>query len=172
MEECPFDQCHFLYLFELNCHDDNKGNPIETEAAGDYQEVSYSEADKPPPAAAESIFSGHEGPISLGIHSSSSGPSESPQAASAVMQLSGLEETHRHDSAYVPERESESPPPRGDVGASPNITTEPRAAASRQPHAPSLELANLSNAQPEESNAQRQPWRAAIRQRQLIQELM
>ena len=139
----------FLAPLELHCHDDNEGNPIETEAAGDYQEVSYSEADEPPPAAAESIFGRHVGPISLSFDSSSSRPSESPQATSAVMQLSGLEETHRHESADVPERDSESPPPRSNVGASPNITTEPRSPASRQPHTPSRESANLSNAQPE-----------------------
>ena len=135
-------------------------------------EVSYSEADRPPPAAAESIFSRHEGPISLGIDSSSSWPSKSPQAASAVMQLSGLEETHRHESAYVPEPDSESPPPRSDVGASPNIPTEPRAAAYCQPPTHTRESATLSNTQPEECTTQRRPRRAATRQRQLIQELM
>ena len=59
--------------------------------------MSYSEADEPPPAA-ESIFSGHEGPIPLGIDSPSLGPHESPQAASTDMQLSSLTETHRHES--------------------------------------------------------------------------
>ena len=162
----------FLVPLELDCHDDNEGNPIETEAAGHYQEVSYSEADEPPPAATESIFSGHEGTISLGIDSSSSEPSKSPKTASAVMQLNGLEETNRHESAVVPERDSESPPQCSVVGASPNITTKPRTATSLQPDAPSRELANLNSAQPEESNMQRQSRRAAICQRQLIQELM
>ena len=68
----------FLVPLELDCHDDNERDILETEAANDYQEVSYSEADEPPPAA-ESIISGHEGLISLGINSSSSsGPNESP----------------------------------------------------------------------------------------------
>ena len=96
----------FLVPLKLACHDDNVGNTIETETPGDYQEVSYSEADEPPSAAAESIFGVHEGPISLCINSSSSGQSESPQEASAVMQLNGLEETHLHESADVPERDS------------------------------------------------------------------
>ena len=121
----------FLVPLELDCYDNERDIP-ETEAASDYQEVSYSEADKPPPAA-ESIFSRHEGPIPLAIDSPSSGPHESPQAASTDMQLSGLTETHRRESVETPERDIESPPPRSDVGASSNIPTEPRVAASHQP---------------------------------------
>ena len=162
----------FLVPLELDCHDGNEGNVIETETTCDSQEVSYSKADEPPLAATESICNRHEVPMSLGINSSSSLPSESPQAASAVMQSSGLEETHHHETADIPNRDSESPPPCSDVGATPSITTEPRAAASRQSHAPSRESANLSDAQPDEPTMQRQQQRAATRQRQLIQELM
>ena len=120
----------FLVPLELDCHDDN-------EAAGDYQEVSYSEADKPPPAA-ESIISVHEGPVSLGIDSSSSsGPNESPLVESTDMQLSGLAETHCHESVDIPERDIVFPPPRINVGASSNIPTEPRVAVSHQSPTPS-----------------------------------
>ena len=93
----------FPVPLELDCHDDNERDILETEAAGDDQEVSYSETDEPSPAA-ESIISGHEGPISLGIDSSSSsGPNESPLAESTDMQLSGLIETHRSESLDTPE---------------------------------------------------------------------
>ena len=167
----PLRSVTFLVPLELDCYDDEEGDIIETEAAGDYQEVSYSEADEPPPAA-ESIFSGHEGPIPLGIDSPSSGPHGSPQATSADMQLSGLTETHHHESADTPEQDSESPPPLSDVGASSNIPTELRVAASRQPPTHSRESAPLSTAQSEEPNTQRQPRRAATWQRQLLQELL
>ena len=107
---------------------------------GYYQEVSYSEADEPLPAA-ESVFSGHEGPISLGIDSSSAaGPNESPLAESTDMQLSGLAETHHSESVDTPERDSQSPPPRSDVGASSNIPTVLREADSRQPSTPNYLL--------------------------------
>ena len=91
---------------------------------------------------------------------------------SADMQLSGLTETHRHESANTPERDSESQPPCSDVGASSNIPTEPRAAASRQPPTHSREPAPLSTAQSEEPTTQRQARRAATCQRQLLQELL
>ena len=120
----------------------------------------------------ESILSGHEGPIPIGIDSPSSGPPKSPQASSADMQLSGLDETHRHESADIPERDSESPPPRSDVGASSNIPTKPRIAASRQPPTHSREPAPLSTAQSEEPTTQWQQRRATTRQRQLLQELL
>ena len=160
----------FLVPLELDCYNNERDIP-ETEAEGDYQEVSYSEADEPPPAA-ESIFSGHEGPIPLGIDSPSSGPHESPQATSTEMQLSGLAETHRHESADTPERDIKSPPPRSNVGASSNIPTEPRVAASHQPPTHSCESAPLSTAQSEEPTTQRQSRRAATRQQQLLQELI
>ena len=132
----------------------------------------YSEADEPRPAGEESTYSGHEDLISQGIDSSASGPSESPQAASAVMQLSGLEETHNRESADIPSRDSESQPLRSNVVANPSITTEPRAADSQQPHAPSRESANPSNTRTEKPTMQRQPRRADTCQRQLLQELM
>ena len=87
------------------------------------------------------------------------------------MQLSCLDETHRHESADIAERDSQSPPPRIDVGASSNISTELREATSRQSPTPSSELANLSDAPTDELIMQRQPRRAATRQRQLLQEL-
>ena len=158
----------FLMPLELDCQDNNEGNSNETETAGNYQEVSYSEADEPP--AAESIFSGHEGPISLGIDSSSSGPNESPLAEPTDMQLSGLAETDSNESVDTPERKIMSPP-RIDVGASRNVPTVPRVAVSRQSPIPSCEAAPL-NTQPEESTTQRQPRQGATRQRQLMQELM
>ena len=133
----------FLIPLELDCHDNNERDILETEAAGDYQEASYSEADKLPPAA-ESLISGHEGPISLGIDSSSSsGPSESPLAESTDMQLRGLAKTHRNESVDTPERDIVSPP-RIDVGASSDLPTEPRVAVSRQSPTPSCEAAPLN----------------------------
>ena len=161
----------FLVPLELDCYDDEEGDIIETEAAGDYQEVSYSKADEPPPVA-EPIFSEHKGPISLGIDSSSSGPHESPQAESTDMLLSSLTETRRNESVDTTEQDIKSPPPRIDVGASSNIPTEPRVAASRQPPTHICESAHLSTSQPEELPMQRQPQRAATRQRQLLQELL
>ena len=160
-----------LVPLELDCHDNNERDILEIEATGDCQEVSYSEADEPSPAA-ESIFSRHEGPISLSIDSSSSGPHESPLVESTDMQLSGLAETHRHESVDTPKRDIVSPPSRIDVGTSSNIPTEPRIAVSRQPPIHSCEAAPLSTAQPEELIMQRQPRRAATHQRQLIQELI
>ena len=161
----------FLVPLELDCYDDEEGDIPETEAAGDYQEATYSEADEPP-ASVESILSGHKGPIPLGIDSPSSGPSKSPQASSADIPLSGLNETHIHESAGIPERDSESPSPHRSVGASSNIPTEPRVAASCQPTTHSRESAPLSTAQSEEPTTQRQPRRAPTHQKQLLQELL
>ena len=161
----------FLVPLELDCYDDEEGDIPETEAAGDYQEAPYSEAGKPP-ASVESILSGHEGPILLGIDSPSSGPPKSPQASSADMHLSSLDGTHSDKSADIPKRDSESPPPRRSVRASSNIPTELRVAVSRQPPTHSRESAPLSTAQSEEPTRQRQPRRAATHERQLLQELL
>ena len=128
----------FLVPLELDCYDDEEGDITETEAAGDYQEASYSEADEPP-ASVELILSRHEGPIPLGIDSPSSGPPKSPQASSADMYLSGIDGTHSDESADQHERDIEPPPQRMSVGASSNTPTEPRVADSHQPEEPTMQ---------------------------------
>ena len=157
MEESGRSSIHsvtFLVPLELDCYDDEEGGISETEAAGDYNEATISEA-KEPPTHDESILSGHEGPIPLNINSPSSGTPKSPQAATADIPLRGLEETHTYESADPPERDSKSPPQRMSVGASSNTPTELRVAASRQPTTHSRELAPLSDAaQPEELTMQ------------------
>ena len=79
----------FLVPLELDCNDE-EGNNAETERAYGNQEASFSEADEPPSASV--VFSE---------------TSESPPAAessedsfmqSAVMHLSGLDETPSHES--------------------------------------------------------------------------
>ena len=152
----------YLVPLELDCHD-NERNNTETEMVSGYQEASFSEADDPPTNELESTLSRHEAPIHLGIDSPASGPNESPPAQSAVMHLSGLEETHRHETADTPSRDSESQPLCTKDSALPCSTMEPRAEDSPQPP---------SEAQNEEHNMQRQPSRAAIRQQQLLQELL
>ena len=117
----------------------------------------------------ESILRRHEDPIPLGIDSPSSGPPKSPQAVTADIPLSGLNETHTYESADQHERDSESQPQRMSVGASSNTHTETRIADSPQPTTHSCELVTLSDAaQPEELTMQRLPRRAATRQRQLL----
>ena len=96
-----------------------------------------------------------------------------PQAETAEIQLSGLDETHMYESADPSERNSESPPQCMSVGASPYTPTEKRVAASCQPTTHSCELVPLSNAaQPEELTTQRLPRCSATRQRQLLRELI
>ena len=162
----------FLVPLEFDCYDDEEGDISETEAAGDCNEATSSEASKPP-FNEESIISGHDSPISFGIDSSSAGPPKRPQAETAEMQLSRLNETHLYESADPHERDSESPPQCMSVGVTPNTPTEKRVASSHQPATTSRELVPLSNtAQPEELILQLLPRRAATRQRKLPQELI
>ena len=161
----------FLVPLELDCYDDEKRDIFETEAAGDCNEAT-SEANEPP-INEELIISGHDGPISLGIDSPSTGPPKRPQAETVEMQLSGLDETHLYESADQHERDSESPPQRKSIGVNPNTPTEKRVAASHQPATTSCELVPLSDAaQPDELIMQRLPRHAATHQRQLLQELI
>ena len=122
----------FLVPLKLNCHDD-KGNSNETEMVSDYQEASFSEADEPPTNEFESTISGHEVPIHLGIDSPASGPNESPLTQPAPMQLSGLEETHRNESADILQRDSQSPSQHSDAPPDEHIMQQqPRRATTRQ----------------------------------------
>ena len=122
----------FLVPLELDCYNEER-DISETEAAGDYNEAICSEANEPP-IHEESVISGHEGPISLGIDSPSTGPPERPQAETAETRLSRLNETHTYKSADQHERDSESPPQRMSVGASSNTHTH-RDESSRLPPA-------------------------------------
>ena len=88
----------FLVPLELDCYDDKEGDISKTEIAGDCNEATSSEADEPQ-FNEESIISGHDSPISLGIDSISTRPPKSPQAETAEMQLSGLYETPMYESA-------------------------------------------------------------------------
>ena len=88
----------FLVLLKLDCYDDKEGDISKTEAAGNYNEAICSEANEPPTHDV-SILCRHEGPIPLGIDSPSSGPPKSPQATTADIPLSGLNETHTYESA-------------------------------------------------------------------------
>ena len=108
----------FLVPLELNCYDDEEGDISETEGAGDYNEATISKADKPQ-LNEESITSGHNSPIALDVDSTSTGPPKSPQAETAEMQLSRLYENPMCESADQVERDSESPPQRMSVGATP-----------------------------------------------------
>ena len=76
----------FLVPLELDCYDDEEGDISETEGAGDYNEAANSEADEPQ-LNEESITSGHDSPISLGVDSPSTGPPKSPPTETAEMQL-------------------------------------------------------------------------------------
>ena len=154
----------FLVPLELNCYEDEEGDISETEPAGDYNEATSSVA-KEPPFNEESIISGHDGPISLGIDSPSTGPPKRPQAETAEMQLSGLDKTHLYESADPHERDSESPPQHMSVGVTPSTPTKKRIAASHHPATTSRELVPLSNtAQPDELVTQRLPRHAPIHQ--------
>ena len=70
--------------------------PLEPEAemVSNSQEASFNEADEPPTNEFESTIRGSDVTIHLGIGSLALGPSKSPPAQSAVMQLSGFAEAH------------------------------------------------------------------------------
>ena len=160
----------YLVPLELDCHD-NERNNTDTEMVSDYQAASFSEADEPPQA--EPSISGLESPISLGLDSSSSEPNEGSQALSASMQLNGLEETHHHESADIPERDTSLHHRASMLAQAPTSPpSREKQPSSRQSPTPSSELANLSDTPTDELIMQRQPCRAATRQRQLLQELL
>ena len=91
---------------------------------------------------------------------------------SAVMHLSGFDETPSHKSADPTQRDSRSPSPHSSIGAAFNVPMEMRAIDSPHSPAPSRESATRSAAPSSELNTQRQPRRAAIRQRQLVKDLI
>ena len=129
----------FLVPLELNCYNDEKGDISETEGAGDYNKAANSEADEPQ-LNKELITSGHDSPIPLDVNSPSTGPPKSPQAETVEMQLSGLYETPMYESTDQVEQESESPPQRTSVGATPSTPTEKRGTDSPQLTTTSREL--------------------------------
>ena len=153
----------FLVRLELDCNDEEENN-AETERAYGNQEAPFSEADKPPSASV--VFS----------ETSKSPPaaelSEDSFMQSAVMHLSGLDETPSHESADPTQRDSQSPSPRSSIGAAFNVPMETRAVDSPHSPAPSRESATSSSTPSSELNTQRQPRRAAIRQRQLVKDLI
>ena len=83
----------YLVPLEPDCHDNERDN-TEAEMVSNSQEASFNEADEPPTNEFESTIRGSDVTIHLGIGSSALGPSKSPPAQSAVMQLSGLAEAH------------------------------------------------------------------------------
>ena len=91
---------------------------------------------------------------------------------SAVMHLSSLDETPSHESADLTQRDSQSPSPCSSIGAAFNVLMETRAVDYPHSPAPSCESATSSTAPSSEFNNQRQPRRAAIRQRQLVKDLI
>ena len=91
---------------------------------------------------------------------------------SAVIYLSGLHETPSHESADPTQRDSQSPSLRSSVSAASNVTMEMRAVDSPQSPPPSCESATSNAAPSSELITQRQPRRAAIHQRQLLQDLI
>ena len=153
----------FLVPLELDCNDE-EGNNTETERAYGNQEASFSEADEPPSASAVSSETSESPPAAE--------PSEDSFMQSAVMHLSGLHETPSHESADSTQRDSQSPSPRSSVGATSNVTMETRAVDSPHSPSPSRESATSNAAPSSELITQRQPRRAAIRQRQLLQDLI
>ena len=168
----------FLVPLKLDC-DDEEGNDSETETAQSNQAASasasastlFSEASESPPAA-EPSSSGRASPIKQELHVSSAEPSEGSFMQSAVMPLIGLHETPNHESADPTQRDSQSPSQRSSVGATSNVTMETRAVSSPQSPTPSRESAPSNAAPSSELITQRQPRRAAIRQRQLLPDLV
>ena len=148
----------FLVPLKLDCNDE-EGNNTETERAYGNQEASFSEADEPPSASA--VFSEtSESP-------SAAEPSKDSFMQSAVMHLSGLHETPSHESADPTQRDGQSPSMRSSVSATSNVIMEMRAVDS--PQSPTL---SRESAPSSELITQRQPRRAAICQRQLLQDLV
>ena len=159
----PLRSVTFLVPLELNCNDE-EGSNTETESAYGNQEASSSEADEPPSASVVFSETNESKPA---VESS-----EDSFMQSAIMHLSGLDETPSHESADPTQRDSQSPSPRSSVGATFNVPMETRAVDS--PHLPALcrESATSSAAPSSELNTQRQPRRSAICQRQLVKDLI
>ena len=153
----------FLVPLEFNC-DDEEGNNIETERAYGNQEASFSEADETPSASA--VFS------EMSESPPAAEPSEDSFMQSAVMHLSGLHKTPRHESADPTQRDSKSPSPHSSVGATSNVPMETGAVDSPHSPAPSRESATSNAARSSELITQWQPRRATIRQRQLVKDLI
>ena len=147
----------FLVPLELDYYDEEEGDIFEAEGAGYYNKAASSEADTPLHNE-ESTTSGHGSPISLGVDSTSTGPSKCPQVVTADMQLSGLYEITMYESVDQVERDSTSPTQRTSVGTFPSTSTEKRVSDSPQPTTTSRELVTHSDAaQPDELLTQRLP---------------
>ena len=113
----------YLVPLDHDCYDNERDN-TKTEMVSDSQDASFNEADEPP-TKFESTIRGNEVPIHLSFVSPVSGLNESPPAQSAVMQLSGLAETHSHETADSSSRDSKSQPQRNEARASPCSTMQP-----------------------------------------------
>ena len=161
---CSLRPVTFLVPLELDCYDEEEGNPHEYEREGDNDEAATSEDEEPPFNEEESTLSGHDSPITLGVDSASAGPLPHSQIPAADMQLSGLEETPVLQSAdhLVPERDTQSPKHTSNVGAAANTTSTTGASGSQTSSSVSHELTTHEDtSESNESSTRHLPRRAA-----------